>query len=64
MAVMVLLHAFGVLDPCHGKHTCRGDIIAASFSPSRVLPVLSLFVLNFTCQHVSIAIVQFTAGHP
>ncbi len=54
---MVLLHTFGVLDPCTGKDICRGDIIAASFAPTKVLPVLSIFVLNFTCQHVSNRIV-------
>ncbi len=54
---MVLLHAFGVLDPYAGKDIDRGDIFAASFAPTNVLPVLSIFVLNFTCQHVSNRIV-------
>ncbi len=54
LAVIVILNAVRVLDPFGGDDVCHGEIISASFAPSHVLPVLSIFVLSFTCQHVSI----------
>ncbi len=57
---MVLLYAFGAFDPCVANDHCRGDTIAASFSPANLLPVLGIFVLNFTHQHVSSRIVDLS----